>query len=204
MQNQEEIDFNTEELDTDELLQYAGYYTYKAISFRIPEDIIYNFERSRELYYGMKFSISADSKKGSLGPTGNESVDKVIEAAMKNMYAHHRVVIDEEKKYLKHQETFFTYARQAFQEAVEASNTRAEFEKCASAIALQLNDKEWADEIRKQAYGNDWIPNEKEETNILDTESTHNEYMKLTETLKGDLVKYFKQRQPASYGEYTD
>ena len=128
MQNQEEIDFNTENMGTEELLGYAGYYTYKAISCRAPRDLINDFENSKELYYGLRFSISADTKKGDLGTTGNESVDKVIDAAMKNMYAHHREVINEEKKYLKQQEIFFAYAKQAFQFALDAANTTDEFE----------------------------------------------------------------------------
>ena len=196
MQNQEEVDFNTRDMDTEELLGYAGYYTYKAISCRVPRDLINDFENSRELYYGLRFSISADTKKGNLGTTGNESVDKVIEAAMKNMYAHYREVINEEKKSLKQQEVFFTYARGAFQHALDACNTTDEFEKCASAIELQLDDKEWANEIRKRAYGDNLIPDKDEETKNLDDDlSILSEYMRLEDNLRCALGKYYKQRQ---------
>ena len=69
---------------------------------------------------------------------------------------------------------------------------------------MQLDDKDWADEIRKDTYDDSLVSNQEEETNILDAESTHNEYMKLSDAFKSDLVEYFQHRQPAAYGKYAD
>ncbi len=192
---------DTQEKSVENLLAFAVHTMYEVISCRAPEYVINNFEATKKIYYDLRYSVSADDHLYQLGATGNESVDKMINAAMENMFAHYKVLASEESISNEKSLKLFSIVKETLQEAVEASKTKEELEKCADTIEVQLNNKKWADEIRKDIYADDWIPGA---PMIQDTESTSDEYNKYvaSKSIKKDTTEYFTNRMPAAYAEY--
>lgn len=203
MEKNKEINDNLEQDSVDSLLANAEKSIVEAISCRAMKTSVENFENIIEAYESLRYSVSADDLSYNLGETGNESVDILIDAAKRSMFVQYKGIMLEEKYCEKKQMELFALAFASFQRAVEVAKTKKELERCADSIEMQLYDKKWADEIRREIYPDTWTPAENQslETELANSSKSYNKLMGLEETKNG-IGEYYKDRMPAAYAEY--
>lgn len=139
---EKEIETGKKELNTEYYLKCAEYYMYEAVTCVLPAQLHEKLDVTSKLYYDLKSTATGDV---------SESVRNLEEMTLKNMCELHRVIIEETKKHLKMKEDLFALARDICQYAIDAAVTSNDLTKCARAIEIQLDDKEWADQIFKRA-----------------------------------------------------
>ena len=138
---QARIDTDKKELSTDYLLECAEYYVFEAITSHVPTEIYEKFDVYKNYYYDIKRSSTEAVP---------ESIIRISEMAMKNMCEINKIIVEETKKYLEIREGLFALAREVYQNAVKAAVTSDDLIKCAKAIEINLDNKEWADQILKR------------------------------------------------------
>ncbi len=147
----------------------------------------------RQTYENMKHSVDSDAPESVRNVVG-KLLEKLARSEMileHQYYAH----LDNRKKYL-------SLARESFQEAIEAATSKEELEKCADSIQNYLLDEQWAHQVRKDIYGDEYAEMESQH-NLLNVEtivSDYKEIEKLLNATKKDMMEFYKIKQPANYG----
>ena len=93
-------------------------------------------------------------------------------------------------------------AKLALEFAVKKSKTKTELIECAKYAEWEIDDRNWAEEIRKKAYGENWNSSNNENSNTTNTGVSINNFDSFMKENESDLIKYFSSRQPAAYKNF--
>jgi hypothetical protein len=131
-----------------------------------------------------------------------ETEDKMMNEIYSQMISHRR---DLEKTQMINVQQILrlqNMARRALEFAVKKSKTKAELLQCAKYVEFEVDDKDWANEIRKKAYGENWNPSNDENTETDEHIKSSSDFDEFLQENELDLMKFFSTKRPVAYKEF--
>lgn len=177
--------FETESVH--DLLGMVGHILNNTIDYSNLYNKVSNYTQFKNLYLDSKSStIQEDLQNVEV----DETADEIYNQMILNRREIEKILMINIHQVLEFKET----AKFALKLAVKKSKTKAELLQCAKYVEWEIDDRDWAQEIRKKAYGKDW--NSSNTTNKVVTINDYDSFIKENEP---DLIKYFTSRRPAAY-----
>lgn len=150
-------------------------------------------------------NLYLDSKSSSLEEDLDneaETEDKMMNEIYSQMVSHRREIEKTQMINVQQILRLQDMARRALEVAVEKSKTKAELLQCAKYIEFEIDDKDWANEIRKKAYGKNWNPSNDENTETDEPIKSSSDFDEFLQENELDLMKFFSTKRPAGYEEF--
>ena len=202
-QQVERLKEQMKDMDFVKLMRFAQTIPYSMLSSNALANTAMELEVSKNMHLDMMNNIHANNGiEALLGNTGNDAVDTVMEASCKNMLVQREETLKLSVYILKQAKLHDTLVSVALQSAYNTAKTTKEFEIVAKAIEIQLDDTKWATKIRKEIYGEDFIPKQEPIENTQ--QDSLDALISLIEAKEPEMIEYFNGKTPPGYGVYTD
>ncbi|QOY55716.1 hypothetical protein HUE87_05685 [Candidatus Sulfurimonas marisnigri] len=131
-----------------------------------------------------------------------ETEDKMMNEIYNQMLSHRREIEKTQMINVQQILRLQDMARRALEFAVEKSKTKAELLQCAKYIEFEIDDKDWANEIRKKAYAKNWSPSNSESSDTNNPVKPSSDFESFINENELDLMKHFSTKRPAAYEEF--
>ncbi len=172
------------------LLAMVGHFLHDTIDYSSLFNKIQNYIQFKNLYLDSKSTTLDEDLKNI---EDDEMSDILYQQMSLNREAIERIQIINAQHIMRLRDT----AKLALEFAVKKSTTKTELLQCAKYAELEFYNRDWAQEIRKKAYGESWDPSNNE-----DSDTTCEDFESFIEENKSDLVKSFSTKKPAAYRQF--
>jgi len=188
----EKMEEKFENMKVHSLLMVVGESLHDTVDYGSLFNSFNNYMQFKDLYFNARSSSLKEDLENE-----TESEDKIKNKLYSQMIFHRQEI--EKAQMINAQQilSLQDMARRALEVAVKKSKTKAELLQCAKYIEFEIYDKDWADEIRKQAYGESWNPSNYDSTDRNQFEQPISDFDTFMKENEADLMKYFSTKSPA-------
>lgn len=193
----DEIESKFESMNVHSLLVVVGQTLHDTMDHSRLFNSFTSYMQFKNLYLDSKSSTLEEDLKNEA-----ETEDKMRAEVYSQMISHRREIEKTQMINVQQILRLQAMAKLALEFAVKKSKTKAELLQCAKYIEFEIDDRDWANEIRKKVYGESWNPsnNEASDTDAsMKSDSDFDEFIKENES---DLMKHFSTKRPAAYEEF--
>lgn len=183
-----------EKLSTDKLIAIVKDIVYESIGYeQILEHVLF-MEQAKELYKNLKY----------VDEPSTIEIPDIVKEVVVNIYKsiiYHKTKISEVlNPIMLSNEKLKLAIENVLEHAVENAKSDAELETCAETIEMFINDINWANNIRKNIYGEDWNVNNNEELNNVKT-LHFEEAMEFLMKNEPAMINFYKNIMPLDYND---
>lgn len=143
-------------LSTDKLIATVKDTVYNSIGYEEVIEHVLLLEESKKLYKNLKYFKFVNENEVKEMP---EIVKEVIENVNQSTKYHKDKISQILKPIISSKKELGFVLENLLTIAVEKATTDNELEDCAEAIEIFIDDIEWANAIRKNIYGGNWLEN---------------------------------------------
>lgn len=194
----DKLESRFEGMSVHSLLVAVGSLLHDTVDYSNLFDNLHGYNHFKNLYLDSKSTTLEEDLQTEDTESDNDMLDVIYSQMILNRRAIEQSLMLDMQHILKLKNT----ARLALKHAVEKSKTNAELLQCAKYIEWEINDKEWADEIRKKVYGEDWTASGNEHSNIDGLVKSTSDFENFIKENESELMKYFSTKRPAEYEQF--
>lgn len=193
----DEMESKFENMNVHSLLVVVGQTLHDTMDYSRLFNSFTSYMQFKNLYLDSKSSTLEEDLKNEA-----ETEDEMRNDIYSQMISHRREIEKTQMINVQQILRLQAMAKLALEFAVKKSKTKAELLQCAKYVEFEIDDRDWANEIRKKAYGEDWKLFGNESTDLNENVKPICDFDEFIKENESDLMKHFSTKRPAAYDEF--
>ncbi len=186
-----------ESMDVHSLLVVVGHTLHDTMDYSRLFDSVMSYVQFKNLYLDSKSSTLEEDLENEA-----ETEDKMRNELYSQMISHRREIEKTQMINVQQILRLQAMAKLALEFAVKKSKTKAELLQCAKYVEWEIDDRDWAQEIRKKVYGENWDSSNNEGSDTTNSVVSSNDYESFIKENESNLMKHFSSKRPAAYEKF--